>query len=113
MGIKRLPEIRTNLWRAESWVHGAGQHLLEPTFSDSLEGSKRSAQEAKKLIDEAIVDLDGLIQDRAMLLKNGSFIGPTDLNGIDPEYEAAVADLRPLFGVPQDDPGWGEEPWWA
>ena len=64
MGIKKLPEIRTNLWRAESWVHGAGQHLLEPTFSDSLEGSKRSAQEAKKLIDEAIVDLDGLIQDQ-------------------------------------------------
>jgi len=77
MGIKRLPEIRTNLWRAESWVHGAGQHLLEPTFSDSLEGSKRAAQEAKKLIDEAIVDLDGLIQDA----KN-------EADGIDPEYEA-------------------------
>jgi hypothetical protein len=43
-----------------------------------------------------------------MLLKNGSFIGPVDL-----EYEAAVADLHPLFGVPQDGPGYGEEPWWA
>jgi len=116
--LKALPEIRINLGNAAAWIVGAGRFLNEwfsytgePSLLD-LENAKRWAQQAKKLIDEAIADLDGLIQDRTMLLKNGSFIGPTDLNGIDPEYEAAVADLRPLFGVPQDGPGYGEEPWW-
>ena len=128
MGIKKLPEIRTNLSRAERWVHGAGLFLSEVSLTGPLdiENAKRWAQQAKKLIDEAIADLDGLIQDRVLLLKNGSFIGPTALRYesalchecgepdccVDTEYEAAVADLRPLFGVPQDGPGWGEEPWW-
>jgi len=64
MGIKKLPEIRTNLWRVESWVHGGNLFLLNPPSSDDIENAKLYAQQAKKLIDEAIVDLDGLLLDR-------------------------------------------------
>ena len=110
--MKGIKDIRYDIGVAHGWLADAREALYWDA-ADSRSLAKRRLQKAKALIDEAIVDLDGLIQDRAMLLKNGSFIGPTDLSGIDPEYEAAVADLRPLFGVPQDDPGWGEEPWWA
>ena len=113
--LKALPEIRINLGNAAAWIVGAGRFLNEwfsytgePSLLD-LENAKRWTQEAKRLIDETIVDLDGLIQDRVLLLENGNFIGPTDLNGIDPKYEAYQAD-RPS---PQDGPGYGEEPWWA
>ena len=118
--IKKLPEIRQNLDDAEAWLLEARSPLYR-LANPPLRVIKQYVQEAKKLVDEAVVDLDGLIQDQAMLLKNGSFIGPTALCHecgepdccVDTEYEAAVADLRPLFGVPQDGPGWGEEPWWA
>jgi len=63
MGIKRLPEIRNELGTAVAWLIGGNRFLVGPDYQD-LENAKRWTQQAKKLIDEAIVDLDGLIQDQ-------------------------------------------------
>ena len=51
--------IEGSIQAAENWLGRARDTL----FVD-LDGTKRQVQLAKKLIDEAIVDLDGLIQDQ-------------------------------------------------
>ena len=74
--MKGIMDIRYDIGVAHGWLADAREALYWDA-ADSRSLAKRRLQKAKALIDEAIADLDGLIQDA----KN-------EADGIDPEYEA-------------------------
>lgn len=103
---EKQQEIRLEVSRACDYVHWAHQDLN--SHSPELGRAKSRLQEAKGILVEAIASIDGLMLDRAALLKNGIFFGPPDLNkadDIDPDYEAYQAAR--CGGCPQcgDDGG--------
>jgi hypothetical protein len=74
--MKGIKDIRYDIGVAHGWLADVREALYWDA-ADSRSLAKRRLQKAKALIDEAIADLDGLIQDA----KN-------EADGIDPEYEA-------------------------
>jgi len=61
--IKSVGSIRYDIGCAHEWLTMAC-NTLDWTEGANLDHAKQRLQKAKKLIDEAIVDLDGLIQDQ-------------------------------------------------
>jgi hypothetical protein len=63
--IKSIEDIRFDLGQAAQWLEEARFTLdLGCAVTTDINVVKADVQEAKKLIDEAIVDLDGLLQDQ-------------------------------------------------
>jgi len=63
VSIKGVNDIKFDIRTVRSWVTRAIASLDWVEYLD-FDRTKRELQEAKKLIDEAVVDLDGLIQDQ-------------------------------------------------
>ena len=61
--VKSPLQIAHRLNLAETWVRRAHTMLEFSLDKSFLRDAKISAQRAKKLLDEAVVDIDGLIQD--------------------------------------------------
>ncbi len=103
--MKSLTErerIRYNIGTALLWLTQAQSSLdWQGEGTAAFELSKSQLQKALPLIRDAIVDLDGLVQDER-----------NKAGGIDPEYEAAVAD-RPAECPEADGVNPSFEAYWA
>jgi len=68
--MKGIKDIRYDIGVAHGWLTDAREALYWDA-ADSRNLAKRRLQKAKALIDEAIVDLDGLIQDQKTEASSG------------------------------------------